>query len=55
MPPALEDYKPIGTGATSPGQSERMGFVIREYARDKHDAAVGRLVLVLPAILRPAQ
>ena len=41
---------------TAAGQGERLGALFRAVPpRDQHDAAVGRLVLVLPALSRPAE
>ncbi len=41
---------------TAAGPGERMGALFRRGdARDEHDAAMGRLVLVLPAVLRSAK
>ena len=56
MPPALDDYKPTGTGEPPLAKAkEWVRYSDKARARDEHDAAVGRLVLVLPAILRSAQ
>ena len=54
--PELEDFKPTGKPEPPLEQGEGVGPLLREIpARDQHDAAVGRLVLVLPALHRPAQ
>ncbi len=41
---------------TAPGQSERVAPLLRSrHARDQHHAAMGRLLLVLPALLRSGE
>ena len=43
-------------GRTAAGESERVDSLLRQGdARDEHHAAVGRIMLVLPAVLRSAQ
>ena len=57
MLPELEDFKPSGDPAGPLARAvdwrffQKDGQLVR--ARDQHDAAVGRLVLVLPALPRP--
>ena len=59
--PELEDFKPIGHGREPARQCHRLARDHRSghrpagAARDQHHAAVGRLVLVLPALHRPAR
>ena len=51
--PELEDFKPTGKPEPPLEQGDGLGPLLREIpARDQHDAAVGRLVLVLPALHR---
>ena len=56
VPPPLDDYKPTGTGEPPSRQGKRVGPLLRQGdARDEHHAAVGRIMLVLPAVFRSAQ
>ena len=55
MPPPLDDFKPTGTGEPPLARAEGLGALFGEgNAGVKHDAAMGGLVLVLPAVLRSA-
>ena len=57
--PEVPDYQPTGSPDGPLAQATRLAHADRgrhaRAARDEHDAAVGGLVLVLPALPRPAQ
>ena len=54
--PELDDFKPDRQARAAAGQGDGVGPLLRQVPpRDEHDAAVGRLVLVLPALHRPAR
>ena len=55
--PELDDFKPTGKPEPPLEQGRRTGSATPRSAppRDQHDAPVGRLVLVLPALSRPPQ
>ena len=53
VPPPLDDFKPTGHRRAAAGASARMGALLgNSDARAEHDAAMGGLLLVLPALLR---
>ena len=55
VPPPLEDYKPTGTGEPPLAKAKDwMRYSDKAHARNQHHAAMGGLVLVLPAFLRSA-
>ena len=54
--PELDDFKPTGKPEPPLGKAtDWVRYSEKIPARDQHDAAVGRLVLVLPAVHRPAE
>ena len=56
VPPALEDYKPTGTGEPPLAKAKDWVRYSDKATREtKHHAAMGRFVLVLPAFLRSAE
>ena len=60
-PPELKDYKPSGNGESPLAKVQEWVEIIdpktgkKALPRDQHHAAMGRLLLVLLKILRPAQ
>ncbi len=53
VPPPLDDFKPTGTGEPPLARArEWVRYSEARNARVEHDAAMGRLLLVLPALLR---
>ena len=56
LPPDLTDFKPTATGEPPAGARHGMGpSARRRHPRNQHHAAMGRQLLVLPALHRPAQ
>jgi leucyl-tRNA synthetase len=59
--PEVDEFKPTGDGRAAAGQGDRRLARVddpdgrKARARDQHHAPVGRLLLVLPALHRPAQ
>ena len=56
VPPPLDDFKPTGTGEPPLARAtDWVRYSDRRDARAEHHAAMGRLLLVLPALLRSAK